>query len=382
MSSRGANRARRELTEAELTQLTGEFQAWLERRRNRDEQGQHATQLDAVEALMSTGADSLRKAVREIDLAQPTGDLFESCRLFDLRVLWLRRVWQFFREKFDQRDDARLQPVLKAADEVVWSCHQQLYRQAEAWAPQLKPGPAPLPYLEPFYAPEAFPAELVPPGLKSEVDVGFLREHLNKLPIPVVRLHPGSVIAPWWLVYIGHEVGHHIQYGVLPEMGLVRGFRETAAETVLRHGGSDKDATRWDNWSVEVFADVFALLVLGPWFLWAMVELELQPTQSMFARRAAYPSPAVRLRLLATAATRLGLDGEAALRGLVPSSQEGPDGEVAIDLAAARQVVDAVLEVLPGLPTTLVDLCSFRTRDHQPGGLVDAWRDHLTGSSS
>src|SRR5262249_54014944 len=157
----------------------------------------------------------------------------------------------YFRDKFDQRDDPLLSPVLGAADDVVWSCHQQIYRQAKAWEPQVESGPAPLPYIESWYSPQAFPAELVPQDLKSEVDVGFLREYLNKLPIPVVRLQPACVDAPWWLIYLGHEVGHHIQFSILPEMGLIERFKEAVGAAVLAHGGSDEDAKRWRQWSPE-----------------------------------------------------------------------------------------------------------------------------------
>jgi hypothetical protein len=378
-----SNRARRDQTQDAIDRLTDEVRTWLCHRRNSDKRGQHGAQLEAVESLVSGGAARLQQAVRLVEVSQPTGDLFEECRLYDLRVLWLRRVWQYFREKFDQRDDPVLKPVLEAADDVVWSCYQQVYRVTEHLAPELTPGPAPLPYIEPWYAPEAFPAELVPAGLKSEVDVGFLREYLNKLPIPVVRLQPACVGAPWWLVYLGHEIGHHVQFGILPKMTLVSQFREAVTEAVLSCEGSDEEAAQWNSWSVEIFADIFGLLLLGSWFLWAMVELELQAADKMLARRSAYPSPVIRLRLLALAAGRLGFSsGEAlALRGLVPD-RSGAGTEVGRDLMVAERVVDAAFGRIPGLPATLPSLCAFRIEDHRRGGAVDRWRDMFTGGEA
>ncbi len=375
-----SNRARRDQTEDAIDRLTAEVRTWLCHRRDSDKHGQHGAQLDAVESLVCGGATRLGQAVRLIEVSQPTGDLFEECRLYDLRILWLRRVWQYFREKFDQRDDPVLKLVLEAADDVVWSCYQQVYRVTEHLAPELTGGPAPLPYIEPWYAPEAFPAELVPAGLKSEVDVGFLREYLNKLPIPVVRLQPACVGAPWWLVYLGHEIGHHVQFGILPKMTLVGQFRETLTDAVLSCEGSDEEVARWNSWSIEIFADIFGLLLLGSWFLWAMVELELQAADKMLVRRSGYPSPVVRLRLLALAAGRLGFKSEEALalRGLVPDP--AVDGtEVGRDLMMAERVVDAAFGRIPGLPETLPSLCAFRIEDHRPGGAVDRWRDMLTG---
>jgi hypothetical protein len=310
---------------------------------------------------------------------RPAGDLFDECRLYDLRILWLRRVWQYFRDKFDQRDDPTLQPVLEAADEVVWSCYQQVYRQLEVMAPGVTSGPAPLPFMEAWYAPEAFPAELVPAGLKAEVDVGFLREYLNKLPIPIVRLQPACVGAPWWLIYLGHEVGHHIQFGVLPDMALTSQFREKVAEAALACAASDEEAAQWQRWSTEIFADLFALLMLGPWFLWAMVELELQAGSTMSVSRSAYPSPVIRLRLLALAAQRLGLSSGAALRGLVPELSGDPGAQRS--LMVAGRVVDVALGPLVGLPAPLSDLCAFKPQDHLTGGTVDVWRELLSGGS-
>jgi hypothetical protein len=376
MLSLSSNRARRDQAEDAIDRLDADIQAWLRHRRDRDARGQHRSQLDAVEALVSGGAARLRQAVRLVDLGQPSGDLFDECRLHELRILWLARVWYYFRDKFDQRDDPLVGPVLEAADDVVWSCHQPIYRQAADWAPDVKNGPAPLPYIEPWYSPQAFPAELVPADLRSEVDVGFLREFLNRLPIPVVRLQPACITAPWWLIYLGHEVGHHIQFGILPEMGLVDRFREAVGAAVLSHGGSDEDAARWRRWSPEIFADLFALLMLGDRFVWAMVELELQAADAMFARRPAYPSAAVRLWLLAQAASRLGLDAEDALRGLVPDSA-GAAADAKEDLTFAGSVVEAALGPIPGLPVSLTGLCSFRAQEHEPGGAVDRWRDLL-----
>ena len=380
MLSIPSNRARRDQTEDGIDQLTTEVGAWLRHRRDNDKRRQHGLQLDAVESLVSGGAARLRQAARLIEISQPTGDLFEECRLYDLRVLWLRRVWLYFREKFDQRDDPELSLLLEAADNVVWSCYQQVYREMETLEPELKAGPTPLPYIEPWYAPEAFPAELVPAGLKSEVDVGFLREYLNKLPVPVVRLQPACVGAPWWLIYPGHEIGHHIQFGLLPKMALASQFRETVGAAVLSCEGSDEEIRRWQAWSAEIFADIFGLLLLGPWFLWAMVELEMQGVEKMLVRRTAYPSPAVRLHLLALAAQRLGLRPDRALRGLVPDLAAGTDG--GRDLEVAGRVVDAACGRLPGLPETLQSLCAFRIRDHQPGGAVDRWREMLAGGEA
>jgi hypothetical protein len=364
-----AKRVRQEQSELELGRLEAELRAWLTLRRERDAHGQYTTQLDAIESLVNGAAVELAAALAALDLELARGEVYEQCRLLDLRIVWLRRVWQFFRDKFDQRDDPFLGPVLRAADEVVWSCYRQVFAQAEVRGLDMKQGPAPLPFVESEFSPEAFPPELVPPGLK-DVGLGgsFLRDHLNRLPIPVLRLPPACVASPWLLVLIGHEIGHHVQYRLMANLGAVQALRERMTAVVLDHGRSEQDATAWGRWSPEIFADFFSVLVMGPAALRAIVELELAKSATMLQRRPSYPAPLVRLHLLAQVADRLGLDGGRVL------SETGIDAQAAAenakdDLALVSPLVD-ILFALPGLAVPLQQLCAFRTDDFRRDGAV------------
>lgn len=373
-----ATRARQEQTALELRRLSDEVAHWLERRSREDQRGQYRTQLAALESLLKGGVAALDTSLSQLDLGLPAPDVYEETRLFDLRILWLRRVWQFFRDKFDQRDDPEMGPLLRAADEVVWSCHRQVEVRAEQQLRNQRLGPAPLPYLDAQYSPEAFPTELVPHNLKYDVDVGFLRDHLNELPIPVVRLPPVCVRAPWWLVFAGHEVGHHIQFSLLEGKELVNRFRDAVGAAVTAHGGREEDAERWRRWSPEVFADVFSVLVMGQWAVWAMVDLELKKPDAMARRRPLYPAPAVRLRLLAETASRLDLDGQGALRGLVTDAPQ-EDGGIARDIRMIAPVVTTALDALPAANVKLSELVAFRPEEWGAGGLVDRWAKDLRG---
>ena len=42
------------------------------------------------------------------------GPTYEDCRTFDLRTQWLRRIWRFFGDKFDQRRSGEAAEVLAA----------------------------------------------------------------------------------------------------------------------------------------------------------------------------------------------------------------------------------------------------------------------------
>lgn len=351
-------------TEIELTRLRTDHEAWIGRRRRAPEAERYRSQLDAVDELIRCGTAQLTAELASIDRSQPEGLVYEVCRTFDLRVLWLRRVWQFFKEKFDQRD-GELANTLRAADEIVWSCYRQIFERARVLAPQLKAGPPPLPFIEARYSPSMFPADLVPAGLRSEVDRPFLRQHLNRLPIPVVRLQPACVSGPWWLVYTAHEVGHSVQYDLLAGHALVDEYRELVEQAVRDAGGDDTDATRWGNWSREIFADLFSVLMTGPWAIWAMVELELQTDKAMTERRDHYPAGAVRLALLDRAATALGLDTKQALRGVEPRRIAACSATATRDVSFVDAVVAASLAPLPSLSISLARLCDFSPADFQ-----------------
>jgi hypothetical protein len=356
--------ARVQRTRIELHRLRTDHEAWISRQREKPEAERYKTQLEAIDRLIDRSADRLRTELKSLDLSVSQAAIYEACRTFDLRILWLRRVWQFFREKLDQRD-TDLGDVLRAADEIVWSCYQQVFERARQIAPELKAGASPLPFIESRYSPSTFPADLVPSGLQSEIDRPFLRENLNRLPVPVVRLQPSCVTGPWWLVYAAHEVGHNVHYDLLEGKALVDAYQELVERTVRDAKGNEADASRWGGWSREIFADVFSVLMMGPWAVWAMVELELQGDEGMVARREQYPSAVVRLELLAATADAVGLDGRSALRGLRPREVAARSVGATRDLEFVDAVVAASLGVLPGTSVKLARLCNFRLSDFQ-----------------
>lgn len=372
------NVVRREQTEIEFLRLKTEFSIWWSERRTQDSLNQYQTQLNAIKSLLDGAIDYLQTQLNALDLNVPPGDFYESCRLFDLRVIWLRKVWRFYKEKFDQRADKTLQPILRAADEVVWSCYRQIADKAKLYVPEFKYGPAPLPFIEASFSPESFPSELVPYDLKPS-ETGFLQNLLNQLPIPLVSLPQSCVTAPWWLVYIGHEMGHHVQYALLDKRRFIKLFQVQVEDVVKNNGGIEDDAAKWGRWSKEIFADVFSVLMMGPWAVWSMMEFEMKKASAMLVRRDQYPSPVARLSLLATTADQLGLDGKAALRNLNLAQMAAGNVQATRDLALVPHVVASALAQLPGNTATLAQLTSFKVDDYRPGGDVPAWTQALRG---
>jgi hypothetical protein len=364
-----ALQVRRATSDLLYTRLKDGITSWLKLRRDDDERRQHATQLTAIETLLSKILDELDSERKKSPEPTPGAQFAAQDRL-ERRITWTDRLWQFFRVKFDQRDgeDKAQRATLKSADELVWSCYSVPIQRATAFGLRNGPAPAPIPFIEAQFAPEAFPSELVPPDLKSEIEaVSLLKEHLNRMPVPVVRLTPACVACPWWLVYIAHEVGHHVQYDLLPNKQLVDAFGDALKDAVKKTSGSDTLAAQWRRWSKEIFADIFSVICMGRWAVYAMVELEISSDDKMTEERDAYPSPQTRLALLAEACDRVTNSkvGTDALSGLVTIPND----------SLRTAVLDTALGSLPGLGMTLesfypIDRVTVNTN-------IEIWRDRF-----
>lgn len=393
MASRLTNQVRIEQTRSELDHLQKEIGDWLENCRKKDKLQQYHTQLNVLEKALDGSLGGLRSALDSVADDQLSGEVYASCRAYDKRLVLVQRVWAYFRSKFDQRDDPYLKQVLAAADEVVWSCYAEVFKNASFHSQrEVSRGPAPLPYIEPQYSPQAIPRDEPPPDLKSDNNDDLLYEYLKRLPIPIVSLPPVCAEEPWWLIYLGHEVGHHLQYDLMPNLGLIDNFGQLLQETALSDPDPKCDAggaQRWRSWGKEIFADICSVCSMGPWAVRAMVELELADDRTMLKRnKPRYPSSVVRLDLLAHVADVLGLDGRAALGGNVqleklvngpPLMEDNRDLRQAIaeDLKMIPKIVDIVMK------KSLVDLGRFKdfydwnVADFRPGGSVYNWAQDL-----
>lgn len=310
------NQVRWEQTERELTRLEADFRAWMEHRREQDQAGTsgltqpgqkliHATRLDALEKVFSDALAQIKWVLNKTDLGAGRDSVlvYDDCRVIDFALVWLKRVWEFYRVKFDQRDDtAGVARVLDAADELVWSCYKQIFINPAKLPAGVVIGPAPLPFISPQYSPGAYEhGKPTPEELKaSGIDLN-LEKNISTLPVPLLRLPPWCVHSPWWLIFAAHEIGHHIQY----ELHLQDALGEKLFKDLKLAQVGEAEAGRWKNWSQEIFADLFSLMMVGPAALRALAEIERTQPVRMAHPREKYPAPAVRLELLRRAANRL-----------------------------------------------------------------------------
>jgi hypothetical protein len=226
-----------------------------------------------------------------------------------------------------------------------------------------------------------------PQDLRSDVNADFLRRLLNELPVAVLSLPPRSVSEPWWLAFVAHEVGHHVQFDLLPDAGLTRlvpGLIEAVA------------GERWKAWHEEIFADLYSVLMIGPWAGWVLAELVWGDDRAMLNdANPRYPAPVVRLMFMSEIARKLNVDPAPALRGIVASELlSGPAvgigrpphnarETIADDLSALDTLTSALLEPVPGLGASLPALSGFEHAEFTGRtAAVEIWSQVLRGQGT
>ena len=386
--------ARRQQTQREIERLIGEkgesgekgeLKTWFDKRVTQDTnpvtnqyRGQYDSQLKAIFNEVNGAAQIISQDLEGVVLGDLSlGDVYTRCAQADRRMVWLWRVFNFFRDKFDQRDDPVMGDTLRAADEVVWSCYRPFFQSSKT---ENRREPPPLPYIAAEYSPAAVRRDQTPGSLlKKGKDFEPLQKYLEKLPIPILQLPPNSITAPWTLVLIGHEVGHFIQPVIQQNFAYVKSFSSSLQQAVKQAGGSSKDQERWKNWAPEIFADWYSVLCMGQWAVWVMAQFEIQDEATMLKERSSYPSPIARLALLAELADAY-VPGEGSKMlnqlGLNPK-QMALDHPEATDLSFVEEVARAVRQPLPDGLGGLDNLLAFRAKEFEAAGEVDKRSDAL-----
>lgn len=372
--------ARIEQSRWQVARCKSAFEAWLRRRQEADRSGQYASQLGALKLVVDENLGLMAHRLDSIAADSPSGEIYTRCKQVDRQLVWVRRLWDYFREKWDQRDDDERGRMLAAADEIVWSAYAPPFRRLDRPV-----GPAPLPYVGAEFGPHAIPRRRPPQRLVPS-DV-LLRKTLAKLPVPVIGLPEICVSDPWWLILLAHEVGHQVAYdldgGRLP--ATVAACLGDAASRAHRDGLPEGD---WAGWAHELFADAFAAATVGAAHLWAIAELERGSDETLLRGGSAYPPPIVRHAVAAHTLASLGLDGVEALPPVPPAVAvdelriEGPE----------RERVGRMLELAPAIALALLDeplVDAARLRDLAPpdpsrlarSGKAGRWGRELAGEA-
>jgi hypothetical protein len=367
-----------EQSQRTLADLKCEFRQWLSRRRDSDDQQQYGSQLAALGGVIEVVINKIEARLPGFG-GLPVGPAYEECRAADRQSAFVRHLWSYFRERWDQRDDPFLAPVLAAADEVVWSCYQPPFRYLDAAS-----GPAPLPHISTDFSARAVRRILAPGSVRASDEL--LRQVIDKLPVPVIDLPHTCVDEPWWLVLIAHEVGHQIAYSIEEQEGPV--IVELVGDAVDAAGRNPEQRARWRSWSHEIFADAYAAATVGAAHLWALVELERGTDATMVGEVTGYPPPIVRHELVACFLDRIGLPSEKA----IPKSARVDLGSLDIPpdaLAQAEELLAAVPAVATALAgttltkgATLPQLTGASVARLARNGCVGWWREQLAEATA
>ena len=282
---------RLERTAGALAKLRLEVEGWFKQIEQRDQDrgkpGVHATQQNVLRLRLERFLDNLNGRLGGL-AGVATGDVYTACTAIDAATGWVRRLWDYYRRRFDQRQDDLLGPLLDAADEVVWSLF------APAFPNEKSRPPAPLCTIDPTAQPWARESHRpLPPEVSNDSQATVLDVYLRTVPIPLLGMPAWVVDSPWWLVYLGHEVGHHVQRD---------------ADLVVKWADwldSVSGRPSWGNRGEEVFADVFSVLALGGWAAFALADAVWASPSSMIRASERYPAPVVRIELTARLAEKL-----------------------------------------------------------------------------
>jgi hypothetical protein len=370
---------RRAQTQQELQRFADELDTWADARAAADQKGQHKTQLAAIVTEVQGALDMVRERLAALGSGTAAGELYTRLARIDRQIIWIRYAWDFFRSRFDQRDDARLGPALRAADEVSWSCFKPAFQ-----GKQSRP-PAPLPYIDLDYSPSTLLSTHAHRlDRLDRVDNQALKNFFAQLPVPLLGLPPTIVTSPWLLALVGHEMGHAV-------MSFVDGagkdaFAERIAAAVTAAGGAEADRMRWSAWAPELFADWYGLLMMGAAGAWSLGQLEFGEPAQMSANRERYPPALVRLLVLARMAGQIGFRDAASIFApfgieaaqLTATAANGIDGKI------AEEIAKLVRRDAQGPAAALATQVEFRANDFDAdaGGAlapVDKWAQVLRG---
>jgi len=294
---------RKQELERRVAALPAELSSWLTRVNDEPEMKAHFTQLRDLKDLMDRFLPNQQKILANMNPQGDRSQFLEQVFALEKELARAQGVWNYYREKFQQRMSSPFKESLRVADIVAWDCYQPVLKEAVRLKiiTDGKRRSPPLCYYTVDYSGILPPFTLVrgdyPDDLKDR-EGGRLQT-----PIPVIALPWDHAENLWEFLSIPHEVGHDLEADLNLHDDLIRSVVETLKAT---NKVPQERIDAWRVWTPEAFADLVALQRVGPAFAEAMMNLLMQPAQQVTVLdilRDSHPTPYLRI-LMNTAYAR------------------------------------------------------------------------------
>ena len=247
----------------------------------------------------------IKREVTKLQNPTDSASFFREIRRVEYLILEVHRIWHFFRQKFAARQGPHNQ-LLEALDEFAWSCYSPVFTEkvpeppltffSSDWSPAASFRHADLPIEQTVDMREG----------RTPQDPLFARKRLNKIVIPLISL-------PWFestflpeALFLAHETGHLLDN----ELELAKDYTASLKQASI---ANDRIENSWLSWSPEIFADLYAVLCLGPAFAGALMIRISSTTKDIldFSNDPSYPPPHVRMCIALEALKKIGFVDEA-----------------------------------------------------------------------
>jgi hypothetical protein len=353
--------------------LSREIDRWLAARRDDPQFARFANHFGVLEVVLGRMLEKLAAVLPSADSIRATsGEVYERCRAVDESLLTVRRTYEWYATKYDQRLDEDDRPALLAADEIVRSCWRGPFEVLRR-----DPPTGPLAFLDTRFDACATSRNAVPTDLRAPADSPVV-DLVNDLPVPTIALPAWATSEAWWLALAAHETGHHIQKDLVPGL-------EATTRRALMGAVGDELAGDWSHWGQETFADAYSVLMIGRAATWPVADLQHASARQLTKTPEdgdRYPPAAVRLALLGECVAYAGAGaGEPSaqdvrdwLAGLAPEMlRPGPRAVLDAHLAVVPKVAQALIDLPIDANRTLRAVSEFQPEWFSAGGRVWSW---------
>jgi hypothetical protein len=324
-----------------LAGIGAEFDEWLKDAGPDMPLRKHQSQIERLKGQLCGMAGAIETRIDQ--LSGSPDDILGGCRTLQARMLEVHRLWDYFRSKLSLRYLDWFRRYLSVADEFAWECYKPAQEAAGPEAAAALRG-APLVFLSGDFSPFTDPreTEFTVEEVSGMMDSEEFRTFLHSLPIPVIGV-------PWYqvshlpdVVLIAHEVAHDVEVDFQLTSTIKSHLQQVLA------GMDSYTGYAWKLWLGEVWADLYAVLAVGPAFVAAMMDLLVaDPVQIAVETKAPspwdpHPPASLRVRLMTEALRSTGFQKDAdRLWSAWQASFPGVEADAFRDVA--RDVVAALL---------------------------------------